>query len=80
METTTEIIKTIVADTFNLDYVDVNDDTGPENTESWDSFGQMTLVLAIEKEFGFVLEYEEIFQILSTGTLIEVVKEKLNGS
>ena len=77
---TVENIKTIVADTFNLDYVDVNDDTGPENIESWDSFGLMALVLAIEKEFSFVLEYDEIFQILSVETLIEVVKEKLNGS
>jgi acyl carrier protein len=71
-------VKTIIADTFKLDFDQINDDTGPENVSQWDSFGEMTLVLALEKEFGFVLEYEEIFKISSTGTLIELVEEKSN--
>tara|TARA_B100000780_G_C20967955_1_gene386433 strand:+ start:144 stop:377 length:234 start_codon:yes stop_codon:yes gene_type:complete len=74
-----EKIKAIIAETFNLDYEEVQNSTGPENVQKWDSFGQMTLVLAIEKEFKIVLEYEEIFKINSTGTLIELVEEKLNA-
>ena len=46
-----ETIKSIIADSFNLPYDEVTLDTGPSNTDSWDSFGQMDLVLKIEKEF-----------------------------
>lgn len=73
-----EKIKLIVADSFDLSHEEVNLDTGPSNTASWDSFGQMDLVLNIEKEFNIILEFDEIFKIISTRTLIEVVEKKLN--
>ena len=76
----TEKIKSIVADSFNLLYEEVTLDTGPSNTASWDSFGQMNLVLNIEKEFDITLEFDEIFKILSTQTLLEVVEDKLNDN
>ena len=74
----TEKIKSIVADSFDLPYDAVTLDTGPSNTVSWDSFGQMDLVLNIEKEFDITLEFDEIFKIISTQTLFEVVENKLN--
>ena len=73
-----EKIKSIVADSFELPYDAVTLDTGPSNTSSWDSFGQMTLVLNVEKEFDIILEFNEIFKIVSTQTLLEVVEDKLN--
>ena len=76
----TEKIKSIVAASFDLPYDEVTLDTGPSNTVSWDSFGQMELVMKIEKEFDITLEYDEIFSIVSTQTLIEVVEKKLNES
>ena len=76
----TKKIKLIVADEFKLSYDEVTPDTGPYNTVSWDSFGQMELVMKIEKEFDITLEYDEIFSIVSTQTLIEVVEKKLNES
>ena len=74
----TEKIKLIVADSFDLPIEEVTLDTGPSNTASWDSFGQMDLVLNIEKEFDITLEFDEIFKILSTQTLLEVIEHKLN--
>ncbi len=71
-------IKSIVADTLNLSYEDVTLNTGPSNTDSWDSLGQLTLVSIIEKEFNITLEFSEIFEIVSTQTLIKVVNSKLN--
>ncbi len=71
-------IKSIVADTLNLSYEDVTLNTGPSNTDSWDSLGQLTLVSIIEKKFNITLEFSEIFEIVSTQTLIKVVNSKLN--
>jgi acyl carrier protein len=71
-------IKSIVANTLGLSYEDVTFNTGPSNIESWDSLGQLTLVSNIEKEFGILLEFSEIFEIVSVKTLIDVVNNKLN--
>ena len=68
----------IVAETFEIPLEDVSLDTAPSNTSAWDSFGQMALVLNIEKAFNIVLEFEEIFKIVSTQTLVDLVKEKIN--
>ena len=76
----TEKIKSIVADSFGLPYNEVTLNTGPSNIASWDSFGQMNLVLNIEKEFDITLEFDEIFTIVSTQTLLEVVENKLDES
>ena len=75
-----EKIKSIVAASFDLPYDEVTLDTGPSNTVSWDSFGQMDLVLNIEREFDIILEFDEIFKIVSTQTLLEVIENKLSES
>ena len=75
-----EKVKIVAADTFDMPYDEITFDTGPSNIASWDSFGQMNLVLNIENEFDVTLEFEEIFKIVSIQTLIEVVEEKLNES
>ena len=73
-----EKIKSIVADTFELKYDEVTLDTSPSNTVLWDSFGQLALISNIETKFNITLEYEEIFKVVSTKTLLEVVEDKLN--
>ena len=77
MEISKKVIS-IVAETFEIPLEDVSLDTAPSNTSAWDSFGQMALVLNVEKAFNFVLEFEEIFEIVSTQTLVDLVKEKIN--
>ena len=55
----------------------VSMETSPSNTPVWDSFAQMSLVLNTETEFNIVLEYEEIFEIVSVKSLIELIERKV---
>ena len=73
-----ETIKSVIADSFDLPYDEVTLDTGPSKILSWDSFRQMDLVLNIEKELDIILEFDEIFKIVSTQTLTELVEGKLS--
>ena len=75
METSDKILA-ILADTFDLPIEKVSIDSSPANTPEWDSFAQMSLVLNIETEYSIVLEYEEIFEIVSAQSLIDLVKRK----
>ncbi len=70
-------IISIVAETFEISEEKISLETSPANTPEWDSFAQMSLVLNIETEFNIVLEFEEIFQIVSLETLIDLVERKL---
>ncbi len=72
-------VKELVANTFNLGVEEIAKDSGPENISEWDSFGQMNLVTLIEDEFGFQFDFEEIFRIYDTESLINLVEDKING-
>ena len=67
----------IVAETFEIPIDEISMETSPSNTPVWDSFAQMSLVLNTETEFNIVLEYEEIFEIVSVKSLIELIERKV---
>ena len=46
--------------------------------ESWDSFNQINLMLAIEAEFGVEFDSDEIGTLLSVGAIVEALGRRLN--
>ena len=66
----------VVAETFEIPAEEVLMSTSSSNTSTWDSFGQMSLVLNIEREFDIVLEFEEIFEIIDTQSIIDLIIKK----
>lgn len=66
----------VVAETFEIPAEEVLMSTSPSNTSTWDSFGQMSLVLNIEREFDIVLEFDEIFEIIDTQSIIDLIIKK----
>ncbi|MCD4693465.1 MAG: acyl carrier protein [Calditrichales bacterium] len=69
-------IKQIIADTFKVDFADITAGSSPSNIEKWDSLGQLTLIQAIEKEFGVVFEIEENFEIMQVSDIYRILKRK----
>ena len=45
-------VHAIVAKVFSMSENDVNDESGPENIESWDSFNGLILVDELENNFN----------------------------
>jgi len=56
-------LTTILARVFQVNESLINDNTSPENTEKWDSFNTLNLVMELEKEFHVQLKFEEIVAI-----------------
>ena len=54
----------------------LNDESSPENIESWDSLAAMTLVAAIETEFDVELTTSEIMGMNTIGIVRRVLAEK----
>jgi len=62
---TEDRIKVVMASVFAVDVEVINRQTTPHTISSWDSLRHMSLVVALEQEFGIKLEYEEIEAMVS---------------
>ena len=58
-----EILYQIVAKVFNVEPLEINDETGPENLEQWDSFNFYVLLDEIENEFNIKFDLDETLDI-----------------
>ena len=47
-----------------------------DDVDGWDSFGHLTLIVAVEKEFSIKFEVEELFKIRSFSDVEQILQEK----
>jgi len=55
---------------------ELNDDSSPDNTESWDSLAAMTMVSLIEDTFEVQLSTREIMKMRTVGMARQVLRAK----
>ena len=67
---------TLFAEVLEVEASTLNDDSSPENVESWDSLAAMHLVAALEETFDTQLTTKEIMKMSSVGLARGVLKEK----
>tara|TARA_B110000971_G_C19590795_1_gene311657 strand:+ start:19 stop:255 length:237 start_codon:yes stop_codon:yes gene_type:complete len=70
-------IKIVMASVFSVDVEVINKHTSPRTISSWDSLRHMSLVVALEKEFGIELEYEEIEAMVSYSIVSSTIQAYL---
>ena len=59
----TNSVNAIVAKVFSISESEINDESGPENIESWDSFNGLVLVDELEKNFNVKFTISEITDV-----------------
>lgn len=69
-----KVIK-IMKDVLEMDEVSMN--TSQDNCENWNSLRHLNLVSELEDEFGVEFEPEEIAEMHSVNSIIEIVKKRL---
>ena len=57
---------------FNVDPSRINDETGPENLEEWDSFNFYVLLDEIENGFGIKFDLDETLEIKKIGDIKKI--------
>jgi acyl carrier protein len=67
-------LNSLLARVFEVDESQINDNTSPENTEKWNSFNTLSLVMELEKEFNIQLKFEEIVAIKSVKDIKSTLK------
>jgi acyl carrier protein len=66
----------IAADVFEVPGAQLTSQSSPDTVETWDSMHHLTLVLALEQEFGMEFSPEEIEQLLSLELVADLIDEK----
>ena len=72
-------LKEIMSLVFDVSTSDINDTTGPDDLDNWDSIGTINLITALEEEFEIEFEDEEILDLLNFQLIKINIEEKLEG-
>lgn len=66
-------VRTVIAEVFDLDPDRVDDKTSTDTVEAWDSLQHLSLVLALEEEFGIHFDDEETVSLVNYPLIAEIV-------
>lgn len=66
----------IFQDIFDDENIIVTRETSAKDIEDWDSFSQIRLVAAIEKEFNIKFKFGELNSLHNVGEMIDVIIKK----
>ena len=62
---------------FEIPVEQIQDDSSPDNIDSWDSLKHMNLVVALEDEFNVQFTDENIIELINMKLILAVLFEKL---
>jgi acyl carrier protein len=78
MINTLEKIQKIFRDVFDNEEMILDRHTKASDVQGWDSLAHITLVVAIEKDFGIKFSIDELQQMTNIGNMIDMIEGKLH--
>ncbi|MEZ4415757.1 MAG: acyl carrier protein [Gemmatimonadota bacterium] len=66
-----DTVRRVVSSVLGVPEDDINESTGPDTIEAWDSLQHMNLILALEEELGVQFSDDDIVSMLDVGTIYE---------
>ena len=70
-----EKLNDIFCEVFDDDEIVISEDMTADDIEEWDSLMQVTLIVAIEGEFGIQLNASEIGQLANVGAMLTLLEK-----
>lgn len=67
----------VFQDVFDDEGIRVTDDTTAEDIEDWDSLMHITLISAVEDEFGIKFQMKEIVGMKNVGEMADIIVREL---
>ncbi len=72
-----ERLNGVFRNVFDDDSITVNEDTTADDIEDWDSLNHITLVDAVESEFGVRFTMGEVSGMKNVGEMAKIIKERM---
>ncbi len=76
MEEIFERLNGVFRDVFDDDSIEVNPNTTADDIEDWDSLNHITLIDAVESEFGVKFTMGEVSGMKNVGEMAEIIQRK----
>lgn len=76
MEEITNRINKIFREVFQDSSINVTNEMTAADVEKWDSLSHLTMIAAVEKEFGIKFKLKELVSMKNVGDLITAVQSK----
>ena len=70
-------LQEIFVDIFDDENIVVTSELSASDVEDWDSLAQIRLVEAIESNFGFVFDMDELEKAKNVGDMVEIIKNNI---
>ena len=70
-------LQEIFRDVFDDESIVISEETTSDDIEDWDSFAQMNLIVAMEKQFRVKFNIKEINSLKNVGEMIELIKARI---
>ncbi len=61
---------------FSRESLEITEATAAHDIEEWDSLMHITLVVAMEKEFGLQLQAAEVGRLKNVGEMLDILEER----
>ena len=78
-EQTFEKLNEVFRDVFDDDSIVVKPATTADDIEDWDSLEHITLISAVEKEFGMKFKMGEISSMKNVGEMASIIAARAKG-
>lgn len=75
MKENREKLVNLLATILKLPADSINDQTSPDNTESWDSFSGLMIAAELEKVFNVSFDMEEIITTKNVGDIVSNLRK-----
>lgn len=70
-----EKLKGILAKVLEIGIDSINDETSPENVNTWDSYNGLLLVSELENAFNVKFTMDEVIKVKNVKDIIETLKK-----
>lgn len=74
-----ERLRQIAADVFQLSPEQMTPLSSPKNIQTWNSVRFLSLILAVEEEYGLMFEPQDLERITTLGEFAALIETKLAG-
>ncbi len=66
----------VFRDIFDDDKIEVCESTSADDIEEWDSLNHITLISAVESEFGLTFKMGEVSGMKNVGEMAEIIRAR----
>jgi len=76
MEQIYERLNEVFRDFFDDEDIELDEDTTADDIDDWDSLNHITLIAAVEKEFGLRFTMGEVSGMKNVGEMVDIIMSR----